>query len=110
MSSAIIIFNIGIASAIFLLTLFITLMIIYYRKSEKVQKQTSEPFMGGEKVSYDEFEIPPESTFYTIKKSFQSFYEKIGKKHTGIISDYLAWILLVLIILLIILISRGVIW
>lgn len=89
-------------NGIFVLGLGIALLLLYLNKKtqpRKIAKDKEEPYTGGETIREEDLQQSPEAIFWPIRRAFKPFYKSIAKKHTGNLSDYLAWVLLALVLI-----------
>jgi hypothetical protein len=102
--------NTSLLSILFLISLAIALLLVLLNKKLIKTTRTQEkvkPYTGGETLNEEEIQARSENFYWAIKKSFKPFYKYLGEKHTGILSDYLAWALVALIIITLALIGAG---
>lgn len=95
-------------AVIFIITLDMAMLlfVINHRIIKRSRtKEKQKAYTGGETLKEEEMQAKSQNFYWGIKKALWPFYKYIAEKHTGILSDYLTWILIALIIITITLIG-----
>jgi hypothetical protein len=69
----------------------------YYKKGTEQVK----PFLSGA-IEYDTTRVPGENVYWGFLQALKNYYGKILPVHRGVVSDYIFWLVLLLVLLLII--------
>jgi hypothetical protein len=66
------------------------------------------PFLSGA-IEYDKVRVHGENIYWGLVQALKSYYNKIVPAHTGVVSDYILWLVLVLatVLMIITLVSGG---
>ncbi|MEW6070126.1 MAG: hydrogenase [Candidatus Thermoplasmatota archaeon] len=70
------------------------------REYKKGTEQTR-PFLSGT-IEYDRARVPGENVYWGLVEALKGYYTKLVPAHTGIVSDYISLLVIVLAVLLII--------
>jgi hypothetical protein len=106
------IIQVAVVNQIFLVAIAITILLVYYNKRKypvKKKRRKLELYACGERIGGEEMQTYSEGFYWAFRKSFQSVYKYLLAFHSGIVSDYLTWLLFALVIFALFLMG-GVLW
>ena len=97
---------ITIISLIFGISMLLAFLLVYINQKRQPLKKTElkgKVFTGGELINEEEMQLPSEKLFWPIRRFFK--IDALKEKHTGNLSDYLAWLLLALVLITLLLLG-----
>jgi len=91
--------------------LYLVIAVVVFAVSDAIMRRPSNerkarPYVGGERLDIRKTKPGSASIYWPMRRFFEIFYNIIGERHTGVLSDYLIWTLVTLVILLVVF-TRG---